>query len=442
MGVKFGFKVGATTQAQVAAVVAGSVLLAHFLSLLILALLLHAGQPEPTPAIGRGAATLLGELYDADPALHPAVLEGAARAGLRLRPLAQEEALGCTVVARPPGPDDRHIAPRARAKVAICTPALDDGVQTAFETAGGTWLGVIDSLGVAAARHQAPPPPRARYMLVGILAVTVATTVMLCVWASRRVTAPLLRLAEAVEQLDVEQGGTVPRISGTMEIRLLADAFNRLVGRLGGYAQEQRRLVAGVSHDLRTPLTRLRLRLDQVEDDGLREKLLHDVHAMQRVVDSSLSLIRAQDGGAQKRDVDIGALLATIVDDFADSGADVDFCGPLHQKLQCDPALLTRAVENVVDNALKFAGRAEVMLRQDGGCAVIEVSDDGPGINDQQKTRVFEAFYRGDESRGATEGTGLGLSITRALVQAHGGTVDLLDALPHGLKVRLKLPMH
>ena len=431
----------ATTRTQVAAVVVGSVLLAHFLSILIVSLLLHAGQPTPMPVIGHGGATLLGELYDAGPAIRPALLEGAASAGIRLRPLADGETSACKLVERPPFETERHARPGAPpikpAKVAVCSPALDDGVQTAFQTSGGTWLGVIDSLGAPPIHH---PPPRPQYMLVGILAVTVATTVMLCLWASRRVTAPLLRLAEAAEQVDIEKGGTVPRTSGTREIRLLADAFNGLILRLRGYAAEQRQLVAGVSHDLRTPLTRMRLRLDQVTDPALRDRLINDVQTMEIVVESSLSLIRAQEGGARKCDVDIGALLCTIVDNFVDSGADVDFSGPLHLKLHCDPALMTRAIENVVDNALKFAGRAEVLLRAEPTQAVIEVSDDGPGISDEQKTRVFEAFYRGDESRGVTEGSGLGLAITKALVSAHGGTVDLLDAQPNGLTVRMLLP--
>jgi signal transduction histidine kinase len=432
-------KLASTTQTQVAVVAAASVLLAHLLTGLTFWLLAHARQPEPMPAIGRGTASLLSELYDSGADVRPAVLEGAARAGIRLRPLALDETRACTELQRPPSP---YYHPRAgqHAKVAICSPALPDGVQTAFQTAGGAWLGVIDSE-FGPQNHRPPPAPAGpSYMLVGTLFVTVLTTVLLCVWAARRATAPLLRLAEATEHVDVEHGGTVPVTGGTYEIRLLADAFNRLIQRLGTYAAEQRRLVAGVSHDLRTPLTRLRLRLDQVEDDTLREKLLYDVHAMQQVVDSSLSLIRAQDGGAQTRDVDVGALLSTIVDNFNDSGADVEFVGPLHQKLKCDPALLTRAVENIVDNALKFAGRAEVVLREESDCAVIEVSDDGPGISDEQKSRVFEAFYRGDESRGVTEGSGLGLSITKALVQAHGGTVALLDAVPTGLCVRLNLP--
>jgi signal transduction histidine kinase len=432
-------RLASTTQTQVAVVAAGSVLLAHVLTGLTFWLLAHARQAEPLPAIGRGTASLLSELYDAGPDLRPAVLEGAARAGIRLRPLAFEEARACTELQRPPNP---YYQPRPgqHAKVAICAPALPDGVQTAFRTQGGAWLGVIDSEFGPQNRRPPPAPPRPPYMLVGTLFVTVLTTVLLCVWAARRATAPLLRLAEATEHVDVEHGGSVPVTGGTYEIRLLADAFNRLIRRLASYAAEQRRLVAGVSHDLRTPLTRLRLRLDLVEDDSLREKLLYDVQAMQQVVDSSLSLIRAQDGGAQTRDVDVGALLSTIVDNFNDSGADVEFTGPLHQKLKCDPALLTRAVENIVDNALKFAGRAEVVLREEADCAVIEVSDDGPGISDDQKSRVFEAFYRGDESRGATEGSGLGLSITKALVQAHGGTVALLDAVPCGLCVRLNLP--
>jgi signal transduction histidine kinase len=417
------------------------VLLAHFLSILIVSLLLHAGQPAQMPVIGRGAATLLGELYDSGPTVRPALLEGAASAGIRLRPLAGDETSACKLVAQQAFENERHAPPGAPpirpAKVAICSPALDDGVQTAFQTSGGTWLGVIDSLG-AQPIHR--PPPRPQYMLVGTLAVTVATTVMLCLWASRRVTAPLLRLAEAAERLDIEQGGTVPRTSGTREIRLLADAFNGLILRLRGYAAEQRQLVAGVSHDLRTPLTRMRLRLDQVSDVTLRDRLINDVQTMEIVIESSLSLIRAQEGGARKCDVDIGALLSTIVDNFVDSGADVDFSGPMHLKLHCDPALMTRAIENVVDNALKFAGRAEVSLRAEPHQAVIEVSDDGPGISDDQKTRVFEAFYRGDESRGVTEGSGLGLAITKALVNAHGGTVDLLDAQPNGLTVRMLLP--
>lgn len=431
-------RLGATAQTQVAVVVAGSVILAHLVAGLVMWLLVHARQPEPTPAIGRGAATLLGELYDAGPELRPAVLDGAARAGIRLRPLAVEEAQSCTVIVRPKLPDGAHDS-RQRARVAICTPALADGVQTAFQTLGGTWLGMIDSQN-APLLHRPPLDRPPAYALPWALFGTVLITVTLCVWASRRVTSPLLRLAEAAEKVDVERGGTVPVTGGTREIRLLADAFNGLIRRLGSYAAEQRQLVAGVSHDLRTPLTRLRLRLDQVDDPSLRERLLHDVQTMQRVVDSSLSLIRAQDGGAQTRDVDVGALLATIVDDFSDGGADVAFTGPLHQKLRCDPALLTRAVENIVDNALKFAGRAEVLLREEGECAVIEVSDDGPGISDEQKARVFEPFYRGDESRGVTEGSGLGLSITKALVQAHGGSVDLLDAAPCGLTVRLNLP--
>jgi signal transduction histidine kinase len=433
-----------TTQTQVAGVVAASVLLAHLLSFIVMWLLLHAGQPEPQPTIGRGAATLLGELYDSDEAVRPAVLEGAARAGIKLRPLAADEVPSCTLVPHtdpvfdhPPGRADNR---RERAKVAICSPALADGVQTAFQTFGGTWLGVIDSRNGPPPGRRPPPSPRPQYALFGILAVTVATTVMLCVWASRRVTAPLKRLAESAEQVDVEHGGMVMPTGGTLEILKLAESLNGLISRLRVYAVEQRRLVAGVSHDLRTPLTRMRLRLDQVSDANLREKLVRDVQTMQIVVDSSLSLIRAQEGATQKRDVDIGALLATIVDNFVDSGADVEFSGPLHQKLSCDPALLTRAIENVVDNALKFAGRAEVVLRAEPQAAVIEVSDDGPGISDDQKTRVFEAFYRGDESRGATEGSGLGLAITKALVMAHGGQVDLLDAEPSGLKVRMRLP--
>jgi signal transduction histidine kinase len=437
-------KLGSTTQTQVALLVATSVVLAHILSGAIVWIVLRANHPGPVPAIGRGAATLLGELYDEGPDIRPSILEGAARAGLALRALSAQEAARCHELKRPLSPFEPHDA-RPRAKIAICVPALADGVQTAFRTLAGAWLGVVDSENQPSMLHHEPPsapfggrPPET--VLGTLLLVTVATTVMLSVWISRGVTSPLTRLAEAADRIDVERGGTVPATGGTWEIRRLTNTFNRLIERLRAYAAEQRRLVAGVSHDLRTPLTRLRLRVEQVEDEALRDRLLHDLCAMQSVVESTLSLIRAQDAGVRKQDVDLGALLATIVDNLADAGSDVDFAGPQRLKLRCDAAQLTRAVENIIDNALKFAGRARVTLTEEPDRAVIDVRDDGPGIRDELKVRVFEPYFRGDESRGLTDGSGLGLSITKALVEAHGGTVALLDAVPQGLVVRVTLP--
>jgi signal transduction histidine kinase len=437
-------KLASTTQTQVALLVATSVLLAHILSGAIVWIVLHARTPGPLPVIGRGAATLLGELYDEGPDIRPGILEGAARAGIALRALSTAEAAACKEQQRPFGPFEPRDS-RPRAKIAICTPALADGIQTAFRTQAGAWLGVIDSENQPPVLHHEPPdapfggrPPET--ILGTLLLVTIATTVILSVWISRGVTSPLIRLAESADRIDVERGGAIPAPGGTSEIRRLTNAFNRLIDRLRAYAAEQRRMVAGVSHDLRTPLTRLRLRVDQVEDATLRDRLLHDLGAMQSVVESSLSLIRAQDAGVRKKDVDLGALLATIVDNLADSGAEVDLTGPQRLKLPCDAALLTRAVENIIENALKFAGRAQVTLAETPSAAIIDITDDGPGISDDQKPRVFEPFFRGDESRGQTEGSGLGLSITKALIAAHGGKVELLDAVPHGLTVRVTLP--
>jgi signal transduction histidine kinase len=437
-------KLASTTQTQVALLVATSVLLAHILTGAIVWIVLHTRVPSPMPVIGRGAATLLGELYDEGQDIRPSILEGAARAGIALRPLSATEAPACKEQQRPYGPFEPRDN-RPRAKIAICTPALADGVQTAFRTQAGAWLGVIDSENQPPILHRDPAdapfgarPPET--ILGTVLLVTIATTLMLSVWISRRVTSPLIRLAESADRIDVEHGGTVPAPGGTSEIRRLVNAFNRLIERLRAFAAEQRRLVAGVSHDLRTPLTRLRLRVDQVEDLALRDRLLHDLGAMQSVVDSTLSLIRAQEAGLRKNDVDLGALLATIVDNLADAGSDVELSGVPRLKLACDAPQLTRAVENVIENALKFAGRAHVTLTETPFSAMIDITDDGPGISEEQKPRVFEPFFRGDESRGQTEGSGLGLSITKALVEAHGGTVSLLDAAPHGLTVRLTLP--
>jgi signal transduction histidine kinase len=421
-----------------------SILFSHLATFLILSTLYGSGFLEPPARRGLGGLELVARLYDDDPEHRAALLGAAERSGIHLHAIEAPPPSACVALHPPqvrPGTEASGDGP----VVASCTLKPADGITTAVRTPGGAWLGVVPQH-QRAANVEPPPPPRPLHFVVGLIVGIAGPTLLLCLWLTRRVTHPLRALAASAERIDAahldSDGAAVPLpAGGTTEVRLLAEALRGLVCRLRAFAAEQRRMVAGISHDLRTPLTRMLLRVEAVEDTALRAKLVRDVQTMQIIVDSSLMHIRAKDGGFTKQDVDLGALLQTLVDNAADAGEDVTYEGVLRLPMRCEPGMVTRAVENLIDNAVKFAGHAIVRLGARDGCAVIEVQDAGPGIAEALKPLAFEPYFRGDASRGATEGTGLGLSITRAVVEAHHGDVALLDAQPQGLCVRITLPV-
>jgi signal transduction histidine kinase len=393
---------------------------------------------------GLSGLEVVAHLYDSDSTRRQQVIDAAALSGIRLRTIDAAAAAGCRVL-HPPQLAAWSKRTGGGMTVASCSPALPGDVGMALRTPGGAWLGIV-SPGRPPQGLEPPPPPMPVHSIIGLIIGIAGPTLLICLWATRRVTDPLRALAASAGRIDAsaidtEAGEISFPTSGTTEIRLLTEALRDLIARLRAYAAEQRRMVAGISHDLRTPLTRMRLRVEAVDDPALRQRLERDVQTMQIIVDSSLTHMRAKDGAFTKQDVDLGALLQTLVDNAVDAGEDVAFEGPLHLALRCDPGMVTRAVENLIDNALKFAGHATVRLLALDGCAVIDVEDDGPGIADALKPLAFEPYFRGDASRGGAEGTGLGLSITRAVVEAHDGQVTLLDAAPSGLCVRISLPV-
>jgi signal transduction histidine kinase len=420
-----------------------SIVFSHVATFLILYTLYGSGFLQRPAMHGLSGLEVAARLYDADADRRPEVIEAAARSGIRLRVIDGAAASACRVL-HPPQLEARAKRTGGGMLVASCSPALPGDVGMALRTPGGAWLGVV-SPGRPPPGLEPPPPPMPSHFIIGLIVGIAGPTLLLCLWATRRVTDPLRALAASAGRIDASaidtEGGDVPLpAGGTTEIRLLTEALRDLISRLRAYAAEQRRMVAGISHDLRTPLTRMRLRLEGVDDPALRQRLERDVQTMQIIVDSSLTHMRAKDGAFTKQDVDVGALLQTLVDNAVDAGGDVVFEGPLHLALRCDPGMVTRAVENLIDNALKFAGHATVRLLALDASAVIEVEDGGPGIADALKPLAFEPYFRGDASRSGAEGTGLGLSITRAVVEAHNGQVTLLDAAPCGLCVRISLP--
>jgi signal transduction histidine kinase len=260
-------------------------------------------------------------------------------------------------------------------------------------------------------------------------------------WAARRVTAPLGRLAHATSRLSPTDSGQLIPEEGTNEVRQVANAFNTLLARLHKFIADRTGMLAAISHDLRTPLTRLRLRAEMLPDETIRGKMLKDIRAMDVMISSTLSYITQERSSEPVENIDLAALLQTMCDDFSDAGFDVTYIGPLHCAAACRPQALERALNNLIDNAVKFGETATLVLDAASGTLVIDVEDDGPGIAAAEKEDVLKPFYRSDAARGSDQGgVGLGLAIANTIVRGHGGTIQLLDREPHGLCVRVRIP--
>ncbi len=279
--------------------------------------------------------------------------------------------------------------------------------------------------------------------LIGTLLFLAIAFALLSVWAARALAAPLTRFAAAAERFTVESSDPPLAERGPLEVRRAAAALNDMRARIRRLVEDRTRMLAAVSHDLRTPITRLRLRAEEIEQEPLRRQVVRDLETMQAMVQSALSFLRDQTAPAHRVVVDLPALMQTVCDDFGDVGREIGFVGPAHVHVECDPDRLTRAVSNLIDNALKFGTVVTVRLHVPGaGEVAVDVEDDGPGIPDPEKERVLEPFYRGDAARGLNErdSFGLGLSIARAIIESQGGTLALLDREPSGLVARLTLP--
>jgi signal transduction histidine kinase len=230
---------------------------------------------------------------------------------------------------------------------------------------------------------------------------------------------------------------------GPEEIRSVAKALNRMRERITTLIDDRTKMLAAISHDLRTPITRMRLRSEFIEDDAHRSRMLGDLDQMRSMLESVLSFLRNDRKLESMTLVDVATTLQLITDQFADMGHKVAYDGPEHAMATVRPDDLHRSVTNLVENAVRFGAEATIGLRVSPDTVTIEVEDDGPGISDARKEIMLEPFVRGDDARNMDEtaGFGLGLSIARSIVLAHGGELSLNDRQPHGLIVRIELPV-
>jgi signal transduction histidine kinase len=270
----------------------------------------------------------------------------------------------------------------------------------------------------------------------------VAISLALSVWATVRIVSPLSRFVAAVERFGLAgQGETLPE-EGPAEIRRATSAFNRMRERILRLVEDRTQMMMAISHDLRTPLTRLRLRAEDVGDGDLQRGMLRDIELMERSIADAVSNLRYTTTQEARERADLPSLLVTICDEFADAGLSVEYEGPQHLDAHLRPQAITRAVTNLVQNGTKFGSRVVVRLGvPEPGTAQIDVEDDGPGIPDAEKAAVLKPFYRSDPARQEAGGFGLGLAIALEVARDHGGTLTLHDRIPQGLCARLQLPL-
>jgi len=277
-----------------------------------------------------------------------------------------------------------------------------------------------------------------------LLAAQFAALGVLCWFAVRQATRPLAQLARAADALGQDGQGEALAEDGPLEVARAALAFNSMQRRISHYLSERMQLLAAISHDLQTPITRMRLRADLMDDVPLREKWLADLDAMQLLVQEGIAYARDGQGITETPCVtDMNALLDSVVCDYNDAGKAVRLSGHCARPLLTRPRTLRRIISNLLDNALKFGKDPELLfLSESEECVAIVVRDAGPGIPEDQMDDVLRPFYRIESSRNReTGGTGLGLAIAKQLTQQLHGTLSMRNRGSGGLEVQVSLPL-
>jgi signal transduction histidine kinase len=280
---------------------------------------------------------------------------------------------------------------------------------------------------------------RPRFLLP--LALALVLVMAAALMAVARATRPFGSFAAAAERLGVDVGAPPMEETGPREVRRAAQAFNIMQGRIKRFVQDRTQMLAAISHDLKTPITRLRLRAEFVDDDEQRAKMLADLDDMEAMICATLAFARDDTASEHRVKLDLATLVQGMVEDWDDLGAKTSYDGPDHLVTQARPNALKRALGNLVDNAIKYGGGAHVALAASESELRITIDDTGPGIPDGDFERVFAPFVRLEASRSRdTGGTGLGLAVARAAIRAHGGDILLANRPEGGLRVTVVLP--
>jgi signal transduction histidine kinase len=290
-----------------------------------------------------------------------------------------------------------------------------------------------------------PRPWHSETFLIAFGLMTVAAA-LLILWAVARLTRPVRVLAAAAEQLGRDVNAPPLPETGPFEVATAAHAFNTMAGRIRRFVADRTQMLAAIGHDLRTPITRLRLRAEFMEDEEQRRKMLADLEEMEAMIAATLAFARDDAAAEPAAALDLAALCRTVLDEAADAHPDaadrIAYEGPDRLTVRARPVALKRAIANLASNAMAYAGGARIVLaRPEGGLVRLSVEDDGPGIPEHELENVFAPFRRLETSRNReTGGTGLGLPIARNILRAHGGDVTLRNRRDGGLAAVVTLP--
>jgi signal transduction histidine kinase len=300
---------------------------------------------------------------------------------------------------------------------------LQDGVLVTFDT--------------TLSAQTTPPPLR----LALTLLVLLGSVALLALLAVRWLVKPLSSLAQAADQLGQNIDRPPLPETGPTEVRRAAAAFNNMQRRLVRFISERTSLLTAMSHDLKTPITRLRLRTEMLDDEPTQRKFVQDLDEMEAMVTQTLEFMRDGSASEAMQPVNLMALLESMQADYRDTSKIVEIIGEIQQPYFVRPLAMRRCLGNLVDNALRYGQQATIEIEEQGGGMLLRIRDTGPGIPESELEKVFDPFYRGESSRSReTGGTGLGLGIARNIARAHGGEITLRNLPEGGLEASLLLP--
>ena len=272
--------------------------------------------------------------------------------------------------------------------------------------------------------------------------VMVVAIVVFSWWASGWITQPLSNFARASEQLGMDVNAPPLDVNGPVEVRAAARSFNQMQTRIRTFIEDRLRMLAAIAHDLRGPITRLKLRIEQTDlDPQAQAKMLADLDEMAQMVESSLAFARDEATDEASQPVDLATVIETICDDAADAGRKAEFSWDGRLVYLGRPLAMKRLFANLIDNGLRYGGAVAVSARKDDAGLRVCIDDRGPGVPEGEFENVFRPFFRLEKSRNKrTGGIGLGLATARSIARAHGGDVSLENRPEGGLRVTVTLP--
>ena len=305
--------------------------------------------------------------------------------------------------------------------------------QVGVRRADGQWTVVRSQAGFGLSAWQQRV---ALWFLLSALAMSPVAWIF-----ARRLSKPIQVFADAAERLGRDPRAPALEIKGPAEIGVAARALNEMQERLQRYVEDRTAMMGAIAHDLRTPLTRLRFRIEGLPEEQ-RAKYASDLDQMEEMITATLHFVRDTTRPGERTPLELSSLVESLCDEMAETGAKTEVEPGEKVILEGDPMALRRLIANLLENAVKFGGRARARVFADAGNAVVEIDDDGPGIPPSDSEKVFEPFYRREPSRSRqTGGIGLGLAVVRSIARGHGGDVNLINRIGGGLTARVQLPL-